>query len=725
MLLSALVSMTLLSSPPAAPTEKEPFLRAYAETRRFLAGRPVAAKPTPDGAEVLFLRAKARAPEQTLYAFDLKTGQTRELLTPQAVLQGAAETLSAAEKARLERMRVTARGFTSYQMSEDGAKLLVALSGKLYVVERVSGKVTQLKTGEGPAIDPRFSPDGTKVAYVRANDVRVIDLANNRERTVTRAGSEVVTHGLAEFVAQEEMGRFSGYWWSPDSKWIAFEEADHSKVERFAIADPMHPERVADQFFYPRPGKENVRVRVGVASVAGGAPTWLHWDAAAYPYLATVKWPKAGPLTLLVQNRTQTESLLLAADARTGRTRTLLVEKDDAWLNLDQDFPKWLEDGSAFLWHTERNGGPEVELRAANGELKASWVKPADGFDALVGFDEKTRTLYFSGGPNPTTRELYRVKEGGAAERLPFDGKPANRVAQLSKDGAMLVVTTTALDQMPKTTVHRIDGARVGELPSVAEEPSIGANVEIRKVGKGDGYWAAIVRPEGFQKGRKLPVLVQVYGGPHHQEVVHTRRENLLLQWMANQGYLVVKFDGRGTPRRGRAWERAIKNDFATLTLEDQVTALQALAQELPELDLTRVGVYGWSFGGYMAALAVLQRPDVFKSAVAGAPVVDWLDYDTHYTERYLGLPQDNARGYRQSNLLTHAEKLKRPLLLIHGTADDNVYFFHALKLSDALFRAGKPHDFLPLSNFTHMVPEPLVTERLWQRIAHQFKETL
>jgi dipeptidyl-peptidase-4 len=317
------------------------------------------------------------------------------------------------------------------------------------------------------------------------------------------------------------------------------------------------------------------------------------------------------------------------------------------------------------------------------------------------------------------------VKQGGLPERVATDeAGPATESGKLSKDGSLLIVSAASVAHMPRTAVFRAEGGKAGDLPSVAVEPPLNPQLEIRKVGPGEGFWTSVLRPHGFVPGKKLPVVLEVYGGPGYQQVVHSMRENLLSQWMADQGYLVVKLDGRGTPRRGRAWERAIKNDFS-LTLEDQVAGLKALAKEVPELDLTRVGVTGWSFGGYLAALATLSRPDVFKSGIAGAPVVDWADYDTHYTERYLGTPEGDAPGYEKSSLLTYVSKLERPLLLIHGTADDNVYFFHTLKLSDALFRAGKVHQVLPLSNFTHMVPEPLVTQRLNERIARFFKDTL
>jgi dipeptidyl-peptidase-4 len=717
---------TLVMSMIAASTVSDvEFLREYAETRRYLAGRPVGVKVTPDGSAALFLRSDAKDNRQRLFELDLASGQTKEWLTPEKLLDGAAENLSVEEKARLERQRVTARGFTSYQLSDDGARVLVALSGKLYVVSRKDGSVTRLNTGEGACLDPKFSADGARVAYVRDFDVHVVDLEKNVERRVTRGGTMERPHGLAEFVAQEEMGRFSGYWLSPDGEAVVYQETDHSGVEQFSIADPMHPEVAPERFFYPRPGKQNAKVSLFVQALAGGKPTRITWDDQAFPYLGTVAW-KDGPLTLVVQNREQTKVQVLAVDEKTGKTKLLHAEEDAAWFNLDQKVPLWWK-GRGFFWVTERNGAPEVELRRPDGSLDASWVRPDAGYRGLVGFDPEAEALYFLGSRPPTEKHLYRVVKGAAPELVPVVGKgPSYEEAVLSGKAKFVAVQSASLTSMPRTRVVRLsDGKVMAEVPSVALEPRLDVNAEILQVPGERGFWAMVIRPKDFQRGKKYPVILQVYGGPGHLEVLHVRRENLVLQWLANQGFIVVKADGRGTPGRGRAWERAIKYDFATVTLEDQAAALEGLGALVPEMDVSRVGAYGWSFGGYLAALLAMAKGDVVKSAVAGAPVVDWLDYDTHYTERYLGLPDAHPEAYQVSSLLTYVEQARRPILLMHGTADDNVYFLHTLKLSDALFRAGKPHSVLPLANFTHMVPEPLVLQRQLERVATFFKETL
>jgi dipeptidyl-peptidase-4 len=311
------------------------------------------------------------------------------------------------------------------------------------------------------------------------------------------------------------------------------------------------------------------------------------------------------------------------------------------------------------------------------------------------------------------TSRLERVAlDGGGRHPLTVDR--AEHAPVFSRDGSLYVDARTAADEWPQALVVRGDGTALGRLPDVAEEPPFQVNLELTTAGE-HGFAAALVRPRDFVAGRRYPVVLQVYGGPHSLTVKADQRQYLLHQWIADRGAVVVCLDNRGTPRRDRAWERAIKGRLGDVPLDDQVAGLQALGARYPELDTSRVGVYGWSFGGYLAALALLRRPDVFKVAVAGAPVVDWRDYDTHYTERYLGLPDQAPDAYRAASLLTYAPDLQRPLMVVHGTADDNVYFFHSLKLVDAFFRAGRQCAFVPLAGVTHQVPDPALRAQLWR----------
>jgi dipeptidyl-peptidase-4 len=319
---------------------------------------------------------------------------------------------------------------------------------------------------------------------------------------------------------------------------------------------------------------------------------------------------------------------------------------------------------------------------------------------------------------------LCRVRFNGEG-REQLTNEPGVHSATFSKNHAIYVLRSSGPKSMPRSTVFKADGTLIDELPSVAEEPPFVPGTEIVKVSDGDGFYCSITRPRNFDKGKRYPVLVDVYAGPQHQQVMASMGSHLLPQWLADQGFIVVAIDGRGTPGRGRDWEQAIRGSFAKVPLDDQIAGLKALGRKFPEMDLDRVGITGWSFGGYMSALAVLKRPDVFKAAVAGAPVTDWEMYDSHYTEHYLGLPNENKEGYKESSLITYADKLQRPLLLIHGTTDDNVFFAHTMKLADALFRAGKEFELLPLNGFTHLVPDPSVREKLEERIVRFFHRHL
>lgn len=710
------------ASVPAVPPGNGPhptFLRDSAQTKNYQLGRPTRIEVLPDGSSVLFLRSPPREPTLALYEYVVATGETRELLTPAQLLRGAEERLSAAERARRERQRIQTRGFTTFELSKDGRLVLLPLAGKLYAVELATRKVKALYEGAAPILDPQLSPDGKSVAYVKEHDLWVVDVATARERRVTTGGTEEVTHGLAEFVAQEEMERHTGFWWSPDSRTLAFEEADHRGVERFTIADPAHPERPAETFPYPRSGKANVKVRLGLVKATGGRVTWVEWDRDQFEYLARVIWKEpAAPLTIAVQSRDQERLRLLSVEPKTGKTTLLHETADEAWINLDPKLPAWLPDGSDLL---VGGGGRPLGLRDGT-----PLVKPPYEFIRLVHVPRDGGPLKVLVSPSPTTVQLAEVPvRGGELTVLSKDDVPAEHDVVFSRDGSIYVDTRVTAVTLPESTVHRADGTRLGVLPSVAESPAFKVVPELTTVEVGGlVFHAAIVRPRSFVAGRSYPVVLGVYGGPHVNVVRASQASWLLPQWLADHGVIVVSLDNRGTPRRGRAWETALDGSFAEVPLADQVAGLQALGKRHPELDLARVGVYGWSFGGYLAALAVLRRPDVFKVAVAGAPVVDWADYDTHYTERYLETPAANPEGYRASSLLTHAAKLERPLLLIHGTGDDNVYFFHTLKLADALFQAGKPFDLLPLTG-THMVADPALRERLWGRITRFLLDAL
>jgi dipeptidyl-peptidase-4 len=424
------------------------------------------------------------------------------------------------------------------------------------------------------------------------------------------------------------------------------------------------------------------------------------WDRAAYPYLAAVGW-EGGPLTLLVQARDQTAAQVLAADPATGATAVLAVQRDPAWVDLVAGVPAWL-DGRLVL--TADDPACDTRRLTVDGQpvtppgLQVAAVVAATGGAVLV-----------AGSEEPTETHLWRVVPGAAPERL--TDRPGHHAATAAH--SVVVVTRADLDHDNTATDVTAPGRPPLPVASLAASPGLVPRPRLLRAGPRELRCALLLPTDPDPGGGPLPVLLDPYGGPHHRQVLAARDRFLTSQWFADQGFAVLVTDGRGTPGRGPAWERAVWRDLAGPVLDDQVEALAAVAADHPELDLGRVAIRGWSFGGYLAALAVLRRPDVFHAAVAGAPVTDWRLYDTHYTERYLGHPAADPDTYRRSSLLADAAKLERPLLLIHGLADDNVVAAHTLRLSGLLLVAGRPHNVLPLSGVTHMAAQEAVAESL------------
>jgi len=707
------------------------FLEQFAATYRFGAGTPRGFSITPDGKGVLFLRSGPRSVVQDLFEFDVSTGKERVLLTADQILKGAEESLSAEEKARRERMRMSSRGISGYALSKDGTTILVPLSGKMYLVERATGKVREVGTGNGFPIDPRLSADGSWIGCVRDGKLCVINVATGQERTLATPESATVEYGTAEFVAAEEMDRREGYWFSPDASQIAYTRVDTAGLETFTIADPVNPEKAAQSWPYPRPGKKNAEVQLFVQGMQGGTPAEVKWDRAAYPYLVSVDWKKESPLTIVVSNRAQTEMVVYAVESGMALVE-LLREKDRSWVEIRQTVPHWLKDGSGFLWITESSGWPELRWHDKAGKLMGTLAGESIGFRDLMAFDDERGMAYVSASKDPTESHVWAVPLKSRIAPISLTAEPGVHGMTFGKTFATMVRSTTTAGGERSWSVIS-DGREAGRIVSKAEKPPFVPKPEWTTV-EADGrrFYASLIRPRNFDKANKYPVIASVYVGPTAKTVTKNPYASLLNQWFADHGFVVVSIDNRGTPDRGRAWQRAwkeesgnSKGDLIDVGLNDQVAAMKALGAKYPELDMDRVGVYGWSFGGYASAMFAMRRPDVYKAACAGAPVGAWEDYDTTYTERYLGTPQENPEGYKNSNVLTYAKDLKVPLLLVHGTADDNVYFMHSLKMADAMFRSGRHYEFLVLPGFTHMVPDPVVTRSLYTRIADFFEREL
>ncbi len=713
--------------------EDKAFLQAFAQTRAFVLGRPTRAAVSPDGDAVLFLRSPARSSVHALYELNVQTGNVRRLCGADDLQSNVAGELSPEERARRERQRMTDTGITSFVLAPQGPLVLLPLAGALYLLNRQTGRTRALlPPTHAPTMDARFTPDGGAVTFVSQHDLWWLPVPTSFDEPcaaphrLTPGGSDEVFYGAPEFVAQEEMGRFEGYWFAPDGTVALVAVVDERGVESFSIADPLRPEAKPAQFRYPRPGKANADVGLVLVRPSGDEPLLnVVWDKQAFPYLARVLFQAATqPPAIWVQSRDQRRAALLLVDLATGETTFVFQEHDPDWVNLDPALPRWLPDGSGLLHVTEAQGSPALCLRNPEGENQIL-VPTGAGFLSMVSVETKARTAVVLLGDALTSRLAWislSPQSHFSPQWLGDDATAPTDITTVATGGPaeaqIIVETRVSLSGFPTTRVLDRNGCPLHVLADEAETPAFAIDAQLLTVG--DRKWnAAVIRPAGFDVRASYPVIVHVYGGPHALTVKSDQRHYVFDQWLANQGAIVVAIDNRGTPRRGREWERAIKGRFGSVPLEDQVQALQALAAEVPQMDLQRVGIYGWSFGGFMSALAVLRRPDVFKVAVSGAPVVDWHDYDTHYTERYLDLPEAAPHAYREGNLLTYAPTLSRPLLLIHGTADDNVYLFHSLKLADALHRHGCHFDFLPLPGTTHQIGDAQVRERVWARVAH------
>lgn len=689
-------------------SQKLSFPRQQARTQRFTLGAPRAFTVSPDETRVIFLRSMSGTDRSTrLWVLDPATGEERVAADPEVLLGGAAEKLSAQERARRERTREGSSGIVSYAVDAAAELAAFALSGKVYVAELRAGTARALPV-PGPVIDPRPSPDGRHVAYVTKGALRVVGAGGEGDRALAEPENSHVTYGLAEFIAAEELHRYRGFWWSPESDRLLVARADDSPVQRWYIADPAHPERKPAEIAYPAAGTPNAEVRLFVMDLEG-ARTEVVWDRAAFPYLVQVHWSSAGAPLLLVQARDQRSQQYLAVDPETGATRIVHVDEDPVWLDLFPGVPAWAPDGR--LVRIVDEGGARV-LAVGDRLLTGSQLH----VQSVLDIGESDILVSAVAGEDAVEPEIgqihvYRVNELGI-ERI----SEGVGVHSAVRSGGLSVVVSAVPEEPGAAAWVVRDGKRLTRIPSSAQEPVLSPRVTLTE-GGAHRIPCAVLLPSDYQEADgPLPVLMDPYGGPHGRRVVAAHNAYLTSQWFADQGFAVVVADGRGAPGRSPAWEKAVRDNLV-LTMEDQVEALHGLAGRFP-LDLSRVAIRGWSYGGYLAGLAVLRRPDVFHAAVVGAPVTDQRLYDTHYTERYLGDPAKQPEVYAYNSLLTddglsEAADEVRPMMIVHGLADDNVVVAHALRLSSALLAAGRPHEVLPLSGVTHMTPQEQVAENL------------
>ncbi len=719
------------------------------------------ARFSPDGKLVTYLQGKATNKDRLdIWAYDTIRRENR-LLVDSAALVPQEAALSPEEEARRERARTSSlSGIVEYDFSADSRRLLIPLNGDLYLydltvaADRAVRRLTETAAAE---TDARFSPRGRYVSFVRDQNLYIIDLASGEERAITQGGAGVISFGMAEFIAQEEMDRSTGYWWSPDETKIAYTRVDESpvdEVERFEIyAETVKVIRQR----YPAAGRANAKVDLFVATLTnrGAEARELPAAAAGDGYLARVNWlPDSRSLAVQRQARDQQSLELLRIDIETGAAQRLLEERSQTWVDLYEELT-FLKSRPAFIWASARSGYKHLYLYDLDGRLirpltSGNWMVVGDaGERAVEAVDEKRGLVYFTANRDtPLERHLYSAPLDGSSDPIELD-KRVRRLSTtagwhssvLSSNGQLWLDTYSNPDTPPSLTLRRTDGRVLDVLvPNTldASHPyapfrAAHQRTEFGTLQADDGQtlYYQLIKPIDFDPAKRYPVIIDVYGGPGNQRVRNAwggfprGNEGFFRQYLAQQGYVVFTLDNRGSGFRGTAFEGALYRRMGSIEIEDQVRGVEFL-RSLPYVDARRVGVFGWSYGGYMALMAMVRAPDYFTAGIAGAPVTDWRLYDTHYTERFMSTPSDNADGYRDGMVMTHAKQLRGCLLVMHGMADDNVLFTHSTALFKSLQDLRKPFEVMPYPGSKHALMRfPNTGPHGYDTVARFFARTL
>ena len=694
---------------------------------------PVMFAFSPDDRLLTYLYGENQSPIRQLYALDTETGKLRVI---QASVEPESQELSLEEQLLRQRQRQLGQGIVRYSWADDRDLILIPAQSGIYVKEGADSPARLVVSNEdGPVQNPTLSPDVSMIAFVRDAEVYVVPVEGGAPGQITSgARGTGKTHGLAEYIAQEEMHRLTGLWWSRDSRHIAFEEVDETHIPVYRIVhqgkDETGPSAQEDHG-YPFAGMENARVRLGVVPVEGGAPVWMDLGDNPDIYLARVNWMPDGSLCAQVENREQTKLDLVRFDISTGRSTSLLTESSDVWINLNDMF-RPLDNGN-FIWASERTGFNHLYLYDSGGNLPCQLTSGDWQVNSIAGVDQKRGAIYFTGSKDgPTERHLYRVSiEGGEIERL--TPEPGTHIVALDHRFDKFVDVFSDIRTPPTITLRSLDDGSTLHTIHAPDDPRVVALAlsppELVSIQSRDGetLHGALYRPPPEQFGPgPYPTVIYVYGGPSAQVVNDhwSMTCSMRVQSLRSRGYLVFALDNRGSKGRGLAFEGAIRHNMGDIEVRDQVDGVRWLiAQGLADPD--RVGVYGWSYGGYMTLMCLCRAPDVFRMGVAGAPVTHWDGYDTHYTERYMGTPDSNPDGYHVSNVMSHVQNLQGSLLLVHGLIDENVHFRHTARLINVLIKARKPYDLHLYPDERHM-PRSL-EDRIYmeERISDFFERNL
>jgi len=678
---------------------------------------------SPDGTRVTFLKSSENFSRiLDLWEYNI-ADKTSRLLVKASDITGGSEELSEEERGRRERMRITNMGIIDFSWSKDGTKLLFPLGGDLYEYSLENSATNRLTNNPEYELDSRFSPQGNYASYIEGNNIHIVDVRNNSQKTLTSSVSPTVKNGVAEFIAMEEMDRDTGYWWSEDEKYIAFIQFDEKNIDERGRYEIIRDGFNVLKERYPRAGTNNVTVNLGIMNIANGEINWVNLGEEEDIYIPRVNWlPDSSGIFYQKENRSQTILELNFADAKTAASRNILTEQSDTWINLNHGLT-FLKESDEFLWQSDRTGFNHIYHYKNDGTLinlltDGNWV-----VSGTVKVDEKSGNVYFSGNTTDyLERHLYRTSLNSDKENTPIkiSGIEGWHIITFSSEGDHYIDRFSNPDTPPQVSIHNLKGERkmwIEENKLTANHPyyphldqHITPEFGSIKNSFGDELHYRMYKPVNMEEGKKYPVIFALYGGPGSQ-LVKKSWGDPLHQVFVQDGYVVFTLDNRGTGNKGTKFAGALYHHMGKVEVEDQVAGAEYL-KTLDYIDADKIAVQGHSYGGYMVLMSMFKASDTFKVGVAGAPVTDWRLYDTHYTERFLGHTNGSDNAYEKSSVFPYVEGLKGKLLILHGLADDNVLFNHTSMLLDEMQQKAIQFDFMAYPGQTHRLGRDRMRKR-------------
>jgi dipeptidyl-peptidase-4 len=671
-------------------------LHEFRARAREVPGDPVWA---PDGKSFVFRQGKK------LMLYDIPANRSKEIFS-----------LEALDSAAMKPMEMGKNGWENRRVREAaiqwfpaGRELLYLGFGDLFIIDTKDGNWRQITKTPEAEHDPKVSPDGAQVAFERSWDLYTIEVKSGKERRVTTGGSETLRNGVPDWVYPEELELGTAYWWSPDSRSLAYMQFDTSAVAAYPQIDLTGTRAISEPQRYPQAGEKNSLVRLGVVSAEGEATTWLETGDTANQYLlARAGWtPDSTSVYAVRLNRIQNELEFLIFDTSTGKVSTVYRETDPYWINIVGE-PVFLKRSRQFIWSSERDGNRHLYVYSLEGGAPKQITRGDWQVVSIAGVNEEGGCVYFvSSRRSPLERRLTEIKLDGTGEK-DLTPEPGSHRISLAPGFKYFLDVHSSLTSTPEASIRNIEGKQVAvhrpaDRRAMEEFQLLPTEIISFKGPSGVTLYASMIRPANFDPSKKYPAIVNVYGGPHVQTVRNAWPGLTVDQVYAHRGYVVWQLDNRGSSGRGRAFEAAIFRRLGGAELEDQVAGVRHLIS-LGFVDPQRIGVTGWSYGGFMTLNLLLNAPDMFRAGFAGAPVTNWLNYDTIYTERYMGLPKDNGTGYGSTALTAKAGNLKGALMIVHNIEDDNVLFQNTLQMASALQNAGKQFQLMLYPQKSHGV---------------------